>query len=69
MTRVDFYSSQHNLPEANIDMASMGAMIFVLARLVYLPLYMAAVPMLRSLVFTVGWGGMVAMGVALLAAA
>lgn len=52
--------------EADIALATTGAAVFVLARVVYLPLYMSGVPILRSAVFMVGWGGMVAMIVALL---
>lgn len=51
---------------ADVALATTGAAVFVLARVVYLPLYMAGVPILRSAVFMVGWGGMVAMIVALL---
>jgi len=47
-------------------MALMGAMIFVIARIVYLPLYLYAVPVARSAAFTVGWIGMLMMGFALL---
>ena len=53
------------VPEADMGLAVMGAMTFVLARLIYLPLYLAAIPALRSTAFTVGWLGMIAMGWAL----
>ena len=51
---------------ANLELATTGAAVFVLARIVYLPLYMMAVQLWRSMVFMVGWCGMVAMGFALL---
>ena len=54
------------VPEANLPMATTGAMVFVVARLAYLPLYMAAVPVVRSAVFMVGWMGLIAMGLSIL---
>lgn len=54
------------LPEAEMGQALLGAQIFVLARVAYLPLYLAAVPVLRSAVFTVGFGGLVLMALAVL---
>lgn len=54
------------VPEVDMDMATTGAMIFVLARLVYLPLYLMAVKLVRSVIFMVGWVGMIMMAVALL---
>ena len=54
------------VPEVEMAMATTGAMVFVLARLAYLPLYALAVPVVRSGVFLVGWGGMAMMGLALI---
>ncbi|WP_160116045.1 MAPEG family protein [Candidatus Halocynthiibacter alkanivorans] len=54
------------LPEADISLAISGAAVFVLARLVYLPLYLMAVPYLRSLVYGVGLTGQIVMALALL---
>lgn len=54
------------VPGADMAQATTGAAVFVLARVVYLPLYMAAVPAVRSGVFMIGWGGMIAMGLALI---
>ena len=45
--------------------ALMGAKVFVIARLVYLPLYMLAVPVARSAVWTAGFAGLIVMGLAL----
>ncbi|MCJ8324656.1 MAG: MAPEG family protein [Rhizobiales bacterium] len=42
-------------------LAVQGAMVFVLARLVYIPAYVSAVFGLRSLVWTIAMGGMVMM--------
>jgi len=41
--------------------ASTGAMIFFAARLVYVPLYVGGVPIVRSLAWTGGWVGLVMM--------
>lgn len=54
------------VPDADQDLATMGAAIFVLARIIYLPLFMAAVQLWRSMVFMVGWAGMIMMAVALI---
>ena len=54
------------VPEADMAQASLGAMLFVLARIAYLPLYILAVPFLRSGAFVLGWIGTVLMGLALL---
>ena len=54
------------VPGADMTVATWGAAVFVLARVVYLPFYMMAVQTWRSMVFMVGWCGMVAMGYALL---
>lgn len=52
--------------EADVAMATTGAMIFVIARVLYLPLYMAAVPVVRSVVYIVGLVGLIMMGLALI---
>lgn len=54
------------VPEAGLASATTGAMIFVIARIIYLPLYLAAVPVMRSLVYTIGFAGLVMMGLALI---
>jgi len=53
------------LPQADQAQALMGAKVFVIARLVYLPLYMLAVPVARSAVWTAGFAGLIVMGLAL----
>ncbi|MCB1339340.1 MAG: MAPEG family protein [Maritimibacter sp.] len=53
------------LPGADGAAAARGAMIFAVARAVYLPLYLAAVPWLRSLSWTVGFVGLAMMALAL----
>jgi uncharacterized MAPEG superfamily protein len=55
-----------NLTDTNMDQAILGAQLFVVARAVYLPLYVFAVPFLRSMVWTVGFIGLVLMMLALL---
>lgn len=54
------------VPEADVAAATTGAMVFVLARAVYLPLYLFAVPWLRSTAWTVGFIGLVMMALALI---
>ena len=54
-----------HLPGAEGAAAARGAMIFAVARAVYLPLYLAAVPWLRSLSWTVGFVGLAMMALAL----
>ena len=39
--------------------------VFVIARLFYIPAYYLAIPVGRSLIFLIGWGGMVLMAIAL----
>jgi uncharacterized MAPEG superfamily protein len=46
--------------------ASNGAMLFLAGRVLYLPLYLAGVPYLRSAVWTASVGGLAWMGAALL---
>lgn len=48
--------------------AVLGAQIFVIARVLYVPLYAFAVPVVRSLAATAGWIGMILMAAALLGA-
>lgn len=50
---------------ADQAMAVLGAQIFVLSRLVYMPIYIAGIPVVRSLVFSVGLIGLILMGYAL----
>jgi uncharacterized MAPEG superfamily protein len=52
--------------DADIAMATTGAMIFVIARVAYVPLYLAAVPVLRSGAYLVGLAGVVMIALSLL---
>lgn len=52
--------------DADISLATTGAMLFVAARLAYLVIYIAGVPYLRSAVFALGWVGLLAMGLAII---
>ncbi|OUS37672.1 hypothetical protein A9Q94_05100 [Rhodobacterales bacterium 56_14_T64] len=54
------------LPDTNMQQAVMGAEVFFLARLAYLPLYLMAVPFVRSTAYTIGFIGMVLMSLALI---
>ena len=47
-------------------MAVTGATLFLVARVVYVVIYMAGVPVLRTLVWGVGWAGLVMMIIPLL---
>lgn len=46
-------------------LAEQGAMIFVLARVAYIAVYVSGVPLIRSLVFVVGMTGLLLMGFSL----
>lgn len=45
--------------------AALGAMVFVFARVVYVPLYLMAVPFLRTLAWLVSLGGLLVMAMSL----
>ena len=47
-------------------MALLGAQIFVLGRIAYLPAYLAAIPVVRSVIFTVAFIGLALMVFALI---
>jgi uncharacterized MAPEG superfamily protein len=47
-------------------MATTGALVFLIARVLYVPLYLSGVSWLRSLVWTGGWVGLVLMLIPLL---
>jgi len=53
------------VPNADMDQAVLGAQLFVLARLVYIPLYLIGVPVVRSAAFIAGFVGLIIMGLAL----
>ena len=52
------------VPEA--PLAKTGALVFLIARAVYLAIYLAGIPVVRSLVFTVSWVGLALMLVPIL---
>lgn len=54
------------VPEADVELATSGAQIFVVARLAYLPLYLFAVPWIRSGAWAVGFLGLILMAMALI---
>ena len=43
------------------DLAVTGALVFLIARVVYLFIYLAGIPVLRSLVWFGGWVGLILM--------
>jgi len=47
--------------------AQTGALVFLIARVLYLPIYMAGVPVVRTLTWAVSWVGLVLMLLPLLA--
>jgi uncharacterized MAPEG superfamily protein len=57
------------LGQGDNGQAILGAQIFVVSRALYIPLYAAAVPMIRSVAATGGWIGMFMIASALLTAA
>ena len=48
------------------SLAVTGATVFLVARIVYVPLYLAGVPVARSLAWGVGFAGLIAMAVPLI---
>jgi len=50
---------------SNMAQAVLGAQIFVLSRVLYIPIYVAGVPMVRSLLFMVGFIGLVMIALSL----
>jgi uncharacterized MAPEG superfamily protein len=48
------------------SLATVGAMIFLIARVVYVPAYMSGLPVMRSLVWLVGMGGLLVMALPLI---
>ncbi len=53
------------VPGADVGLATTGAAVYVLARLAYLPLYLLAVPVLRSVAWTGGFAGLILIAAAL----
>ncbi|SHL61989.1 Uncharacterized conserved protein, MAPEG superfamily [Roseovarius marisflavi] len=53
------------VPGADMAQAALGAEIFVLSRLVYVAIYVSGLPMVRSVVFAVGFVGLVMMALSL----
>jgi uncharacterized MAPEG superfamily protein len=47
-------------------MATTGALIFLIARIIYLPLYLSGVSVLRTLIWVVSWVGLIMMLIPLL---
>ena len=52
--------------DADIALATTGAMLFVIARALFLPLYLLGVPWLRSAAWSVGFVALLLMGYALI---
>jgi len=48
------------------SMATMGALVFLIARALYVPLYLSGISWLRSLIWAVGWIGLILMLIPLL---
>jgi uncharacterized MAPEG superfamily protein len=51
---------------SNADLAVNGASIFLFARVIYIPIYAAGIPILRSLVWLAGMAGMLMMALSLM---
>ena len=54
------------VPDTDMAMAILGAQLYVFGRAAFLPLYIFAVPLLRSVAFTTAFVGMVMMAFALI---
>ncbi len=54
------------VPDADLAQAILGAQVFVLARVAFLPLYLAAVPWARSVAWIAGFVGLIMMAMALI---
>ena len=54
------------VPGADVAQAALGAKIFVLSRLVYVATYVSGLPMVRSVVFAIGFVGLVKMALSLI---
>jgi uncharacterized MAPEG superfamily protein len=54
------------VPDTDMDMAILGAQLYVFGRAAFLPIYVFAVPVVRSLAFTTSMVGMVMMALALI---
>ena len=53
-------------PGANMELAILGAQVFFIGRLAYVPLYLSGIPFLRSTAYGVGFVGNVVMAWALM---
>ncbi|KAJ53988.1 hypothetical protein ACMU_04595 [Actibacterium mucosum KCTC 23349] len=54
------------VPEAHMEQALLGTQMYVLARIAYVPIYLAGIPFLRSAAYMVGWIGLILMGLAVI---
>ncbi|MEM7242421.1 MAG: MAPEG family protein [Pseudomonadota bacterium] len=52
--------------DANLALATAAAMVFVIARAVYLPAYILGIPVLRSAIWSVGFSALLVMAYALI---
>ena len=55
------------LDQADAPMILLGAQVFFVSRVLYTFIYIAGIPVARTLAFATGWAAMVAMAVSLLA--
>ena len=53
------------VPDTDQALAVLGAQVFVLGRLAFVPLYLLAVPLARSVAYTAGFVGLIMMALAL----
>ncbi|MEM6897479.1 MAG: MAPEG family protein [Pseudomonadota bacterium] len=52
--------------DVDMQLATLGAMIFVIARAVFIPIYILGIPLLRSVAWITGFAGLILMAVALI---
>lgn len=53
------------IKDENSNMAMKGALVFLIARIIYVPAYISGIPVIRSLIWMVGIGGLMIMAIPL----
>ena len=54
-----------HIAQISTDLTIMGALLFLAARALYVPIYLLGIPVVRTLVWTVGLAGLVLIGYAI----
>lgn len=53
------------IKDENSNMAMIGALVFLIARIIYVPAYISGIPVIRSLIWMAGIGGLMIMAIPL----